>query len=113
MAAAWSNQTASPTLTDSHAQSVDDPALQDTRVEFAEMDFTENREFCADVLGVQSLPYFAIFRTTSKPTDHSEALQPPDIAGMLKEEMVEGLSLSWNRMNLLNQKLETIVARQV
>jgi hypothetical protein len=65
-------------------------------VTFAEMDYSENVEFCQDQLGVEALPFFAIFRRGNDD-------QP---------ELVEGHNLAWNRLSVLDQRVEEILSEK-
>jgi hypothetical protein len=65
-------------------------------VTFAEMDYSENKEFCQENLGVQALPFFAIFRRGNDDMP----------------ELVEGLNLAWNRLSLLDQRVEEILSEE-
>jgi hypothetical protein len=60
------------------------------------MDYSENVEFCQDKLGVEALPFFAIFRRGNDD-------QP---------ELVEGHNLAWNRLSVLDQRVEQILSEE-
>lgn len=66
------------------------------RVTFAEMDYQENVTFCRDELGVQSLPFFAIFRK-------GEGGSP---------RLVEGHVLPWNKLSVLDKRVTELLEEE-
>jgi thiol-disulfide isomerase/thioredoxin len=66
-------------------------------VEFAEMDFAANEEFCRETLGCETLPFFALFK------------REPGSDGAV---LVEGLTLPWNRLAVLDKKVEELLSSE-
>jgi thiol-disulfide isomerase/thioredoxin len=66
--------------------------LEGADVAFAEMDYEQNEKFCKEKLGCETLPFFAIFKRGPK--------------GAV---LVDGISLPWNKLGLLDRKVEELL----